>query len=174
MYTSKLFESYNKELNESKKLTEEINKNNTKARRKAIIDNVKKRKTESENLNESVDFEDMLRELYNSYKQDGMEDSFWSDLMNCIDNLEYLNQWYSSLNESAKIKLKEEYSDRLGGEPSDFISDVESIKQTLASIDTSKFGSHLAEQIVEEFIETCDNQINMVKSKYNLDESDKN
>lgn len=140
------------------------------ARRKAIIDNIRKRKTESEQLNESIDFEDMLKELYNSYKQDGMEDSFWSDLMNCIDNLDYLNQWYSSLNESAKTKLKEEYSEKLGGDPEDFVSDVQSILDTLNTIDTSKFGSHLAEEIVEEFIETCNYQIEKGKRLVSKDE----
>lgn len=75
------------------------------AQRKAIIDKIRaKRKTESEEfLKESEDFEDKLKTIYNYYRQDGMEDAFWSDLMNCIDNLEYLNQWYDSLNESANL-----------------------------------------------------------------------
>lgn len=160
------------DLDREKKYIEKNEKGSkeAEARRKAIIDNIRKRKTESEQLNESVDFEDMLKELYNSYKQDGMEDNFWSDLMNCIDNLDYLNQWYSSLNESAKTKLKEEYSEKLGGDPEDFVSDVQSILDTLNTIDTSKFGSHLAEEIVEEFIETCNYQIEKGKRLASKDE----
>lgn len=60
---------------------------------------------------------------------------------------------------TVKNKLKESYSDKLGGDPADFVSDVEAIKAKLSEIDTSGFGSHLAEQMVEDWIETCDYQI---------------
>lgn len=67
-------------------------------------------------------------------------------------------------------KLDEGYSDKLGGDPQDFISDVNEIKQVLTSLDVTKFGSHLAQQMVEEFINTCDTQMNMTKQKYNLED----
>ena len=56
-------------------------------------------------------------------------------------------------------ELKEAYSDKLGGDPADFVSDVEAIKAKLSEIDTLEFGSHLAVQMVEDFIDTCDYQI---------------
>ena len=56
---------------------------------------------------DAVDYEDKLKELYQSYRADGMEDSFWSDLLNCIDNVEYLDQWYASLEEGCSNTLKE-------------------------------------------------------------------
>lgn len=76
---------------------------------------------------------------------------------------------FGSLKESEK--LKEEYSNRLGGEPTDFISDVELILNKLKEIDSTKLGTHLAQEIVEQFIETCDSQISMAKSRF-LGESD--
>lgn len=137
------------------------------SKRKAIIDNIRKRKTESEHLNEdsNIDYDEKLKAIYNSYKLDGMEEAFWSDLMNCVDNYEYIDEWYSSLDESAKTKLEEVYSERYGGDPQDFIGDVISIKAKLEELNLDGFGSHLAQQMVEEFIETCDSQISMTKGK---------
>lgn len=68
-------------------------------------------------------------------------------------------------------KMTEEYSEKLGGEPEDFISDVELILNKLKEIDSTKLGTHLAQEIVEQFIETCDSQISMAKSRF-LGESD--
>lgn len=76
---------------------------------------------------------------------------------------------FGSLKESEK--LKEEYSEKLGGDPKDFISDVELILNKLKEIDSTKLGTHLAQEIVEQFIETCDSQISMAKSRF-LGESD--
>lgn len=74
------------------------------------------------------------------------------------------------INALKENKLDEGYSDKLGGDPQDFISDVNEIKQVLTSLDVTKFGSHLAQQMVEEFIDTCDTQMNMTKQKYNLED----
>ena len=76
---------------------------------------------------------------------------------------------FGNLEESEK--LKEEYSEKLGGDPEDFISDVELILNKLKEIDSTKLGTHLAQEIVEQFIETCDSQISMAKSRF-LGESD--
>ena len=80
------------------------------ARRKAIIDNIRKRKTESE-------------------------------------------------------ELKEVYSERYGGDPEDFITDVECIKIGLMAIHKSEMATHLAQEMIDQFIETCDSQISMTKGK---------
>lgn len=71
--------------------------------------------------------------------------------------MDQLKKW-NTLGECDE-SLKEAYSDKLGGDPSDFVSDVETIKAKLSEIDTSGFGSHLAAQMVEDWIETCDYQI---------------
>ncbi len=63
-----------------------------------------------------------------------------------------------NLSESAK-SLKEEYSEKLGGDPEDFVSDVETIKAALEAIDAESFGSHLAQQMVYDWIDTCNYQI---------------
>lgn len=55
--------------------------------------------------------------------------------------------------------LKEDYSEKLGGYPEDFVSDVNTIKAALEAIDTESFGTHLAQQMVMDWIETCDYQI---------------
>ncbi len=63
-----------------------------------------------------------------------------------------------NLSESAK-SLKEEYSEKLGGDPEDFVSDVETIKAALEAIDTNSFGAKLSVQMVNDWIETCNYQI---------------
>lgn len=80
----------------------------------------------------------------------------------------YLDESYK-LDES---KSKESYSEKLGGVPSDFINDLEELKAKLNEIDTDKFGSKLAAQMVDDFISTCDSQIGMTKSRYHLDSND--
>ena len=71
---------------------------------------------------------------------------------------------------TVKNKLKEAYSERYGGDPADFVSDVEAIKAKLSEIDTSVFGSKLAAQMVEDWIETCDYQIEKGKRLASGDE----
>ena len=61
-----------------------------------------------------------------------------------------------NLSESA---FKEAYSEKLGGDPEDFVSDVNTIKAALEAIDTESFGSHLAQQMVYDWIKTCNYQI---------------
>ncbi len=78
--------------------------------RKEILSRVRAKKNESEEILKeggAIDYEDKLKELYQSYKNDGMEDSFWTDLMNAIDNTEYLDKWYESLDEGSLNCLKE-------------------------------------------------------------------
>lgn len=72
-----------------------------------------------------------------------------------------------AMNESS---LTEDYSEKLGGDPADFVSDVETIKAALEAIDVSGFGSHLAQQMVEDWIETCDRQIQKGKRLASGDE----
>lgn len=74
------------------------------------------------------------------------------------------------VNESEK--LEEKYSEKLGGDPEDFIKDVETIKAKLEEIDTNSFGAKLSQQMVWDWIETCDSQISMTKSRF-LGESEK-
>lgn len=66
---------------------------------------------------------------------------------------------FGSLDES----LKEAYSDKLGGDPKDFIGDLISVKHQLSKLNLDGFGSHLARQMVEDFIDTCDRQIEKAK-----------
>ena len=61
--------------------------------------------------------------------------------------------------ENYQTNLKEEYSETFGGDPEDFISDVNEIVNALNTIDTSSFGSHLAEQMVDDWIDICNRQI---------------
>ena len=72
--------------------------------------------------------------------------------------------------ESTKLgeseKLEEKYSEKLGGDPEDFIKDVETIKAKLEEIDTNSFGAKLSQQMVWDWIETCDSQISMTKSRF--------
>lgn len=121
------------DLDREKKYIENNEKGSKAAedRRKEIIANIRARKNKAneseEFLKESEDFEDKLKALYNSYRQDGMEDAFWSDLMNCIDNLEYLNQWYDSLNESESLKESSKYNSKSKEE----FEDIEDFKSAI-------------------------------------------
>lgn len=72
-------------------------------------------------------------------------------------------------NESAKC-IKEAYSERYGGDPKDFIGDLISVKHQLSKLNLDGFGSHLARQMVEDFIETCDRQIEKAKRLASGDE----
>lgn len=76
--------------------------------------------------------------------------------------LDFADKYQKLIDETgyeSTVHLKESYSDKLGGDPSDFVTDVETIKAKLSEIDTSGFGSRLAVQMVEDWIETCDYQI---------------
>lgn len=65
-------------------------------------------------------------------------------------------------------KLNEEYSDEIGGDPEDYISDLEELKKYLNLFNVSKFGTHLASQILVDFVETLYDKIEATKEKYNL------
>lgn len=66
--------------------------------------------------------------------------------------------------------LKEEYSEKFGGDPKDFIGDLISVKYQLSKLNLDGFGSHLARQMVEDFIDTCDRQIEKAKRLASGDE----
>lgn len=75
-----------------------------------------------------------------------------------------------TLNKYTKESVTEAYSEKYGGDPKDFISDCENILNVLNDIDVSKFGTHLAEEMIMEFISTVESQISMCKDKFNLNE----
>lgn len=74
-----------------------------------------------------------------------------------------------SLEESKEV-VEEDYSQKLGGEPADFISDLQVILRELKTIEIDNFGTNLAKEMVMEFERTVENQIEMTKSKYELEE----
>lgn len=87
--------------------------------------------------------------------------------------LDFADKYQKLIDETgyeSTVHLKESYSDKLGGDPSDFVTDVETIKAKLSEIDTSGFGSRLAVQMVEDFIDTCDRQIKKAKRLASGDE----
>lgn len=125
--------------------------------------------------------EDRLADLRTQLECDG--DQLADDEKEAIQS--EINQLENELNEEGAIDansevvteecdkpLKEEYSEKLGGDPEDFISDCQSILEVLNGIDTESFGTHLAQQMIEEWIEITESQIKMAKSKYNLEEDE--
>jgi hypothetical protein len=62
------------------------------------------------------------------------------------------------------------YNDKLGGDPEDYISDIQSIKDKLNELDTNKFATKLAYAVWEQFDDTCDYQIQSTKDRF-LNES---
>ena len=65
-------------------------------------------------------------------------------------------------------KLTEEYSDEIGGDPEDYISDLEELRTYIDTFDMSKFGTHLASQMVMDLVEAINKQIEYTKTKYDL------
>ena len=82
--------------------------------------------------------------------------------------MDQLKKW-NTLGEYDK-SLTEEYSDKLGGDPEDFVSDLEVIKAKVMEIDTTQFGSHLAAQMVDDWVSTCNYQIEKGKRLASGDE----
>lgn len=66
---------------------------------------------------------------------------------------------------------EESYSEKLGGEPEDFIKDLEYLRQELNNINLNEVATKLAAEMVLNFIDTIDTQINLTKGKYNLEEA---
>lgn len=56
-------------------------------------------------------------------------------------------------------KLEEKYVESFGGDTEDFMKEVEVIKAKLEEIDTDGFGAKLSQQMVDDWIETCDRLI---------------
>lgn len=68
---------------------------------------------------------------------------------------------HNKANESEE--LNEKYVDTFGGDAEDFISDLNVIIETVKSIPTDTFGTHLAQQMVEDFLDTCNRQVEKAK-----------
>lgn len=116
--------------------------------------------------------DDILYEIMESYDDIRM---FFNEPLDFL-NYDKVKQWYKSIkpyyNESA---LNERYVEKFGGDSEDFVADVEVIKAALEAIDTDSFGAKLSQQMVWDWIETCDYQIEkgnrLTKGEFN--ESDK-
>ena len=78
---------------------------------------------------------------------------------------EEAKEYFSSkLNESEK--LNEAYSEKLGGNPEDFISDVNEILALIKTFDTNKLATKLAYQLIEDFETKCEDLITMTKDRF--------
>lgn len=138
---------------------------------------------ESEKLNESVgDADDFRRNFSNNLtdyinkalsfkadkKQEDIEklDDIISSFKEEIDmvNNDFIEYIKSNMNESEK--LNEAYSEKLGGNPEDFISDVNEILALIKTFDTNKLATKLAYQLIEDFETKCEDLITMTKDRY--------
>ena len=119
-----------------------------------------------------------LKEEYDSIN----DNETYLKIINFIDNLIYSvddeerKQICAQLKKDMNIfgsldeSLKEAYSEKFGGDPKDFIGDLVSVKHQLSKLNLDGFGSHLARQMVEDFIDTCDRQIKKAKRLASGDE----
>ena len=73
------------------------------------------------------------------------------------------------IEESIEV-VEEDYSEKLGGEPADFVNDVKALLRELKTIETENFATQLAKEMVYEFEETCESQIRIITAIYNLEE----
>ena len=119
-----------------------------------------------------------VQSFFDSFIEDAQQDdegNFNNRKVEEFDNPDELYDYYTGcefpfgeMNESKK--LTEENSEKLGGDPEDFISDVQIILDTLNQIDTSSFGTKLAQQMIEDWVETCERQIQKGKRLASGDE----
>ena len=118
--------------------------------------------------------DDILSEILDAYDDISM---FFDDSLSFLD-YNKVKEWYDSL-EINESTLNEKYSEKLGGDSEDFVNDVNVIKSALEAIDTDSFGAKLSQQMVWDWIETCDYQIErgnrLTKGEFNestLNEAD--
>lgn len=102
----------------------------------------------------------------------------WNDLSDDWYNSRFNTDANNNEEVTESEELKEEYSEKLGGDPEDFLSDMGKIKNCIMEIGKHTIATHLAEEVIMSFLETCDNQIAMVKSRFlgeseNLNEDDR-
>ena len=153
---------------DSGKTEDEINqeKDAQEARRQEKLRQKEQQTNESEKVEESSPNDFNLKFAGEATIVQGNIEAAKETLEKLITGINSSNIKEISVKVEGQDNLKEEYSEKLGGDPEDFVQDVEIIKQALLAIDTSKFGSHLAEQIIEDWVSTCDSQISMAKSRF--------
>lgn len=118
--------------------------------------------------------DDILSEVLDAYDDISM---FFDDSLSFLD-YNKVKEWYDSL-EIDESALNERYVEKFGGDSEDFVNDVNVIKSALEAIDTDSFGAKLSQQMVWDWIETCDYQIErgnrLTKGEFNesaLNEAD--
>ena len=158
---------------DSGKTEDELNqeKDEQEARRQEKLRQKEQQANESEKVEESSPNDFNLKFTGEATIVQGNIEAAKETLEKLITGINSSNIKEISVKVEGQDNLKEEYSEKLGGDPEDFISDVELILNKLKEIDSTKLGTHLAEEIIEQFLEICDSQISMAKSRF-LGESD--
>jgi len=85
-----------------------------------------------------------------------------------IGDLNVIKNWLHTelFDDDMYVVIKESYSEKLGGDPEDFISDVNDILAHVKTFDTNKLATKLAYEIIEDFEMKCEDLISMAKGKY--------
>lgn len=158
---------------DSGKTEDELNqeKDEQEARRQEKLRQKEQQANESEKVEESSPNDFNLKFTGEATIVQGNIEAAKETLEKLITGINSSNIKEISVNVEGQDNLKEEYSEKLGGDPEDFISDVQKIKSCIMEVGKHTIATHLAEEIIEQFLEICDSQISMAKSRF-LGESD--
>lgn len=115
---------------------------------------------------EDIELKNKVYELIDQGEKDGDE----VDVTYSLISSDLLDPRVNELNEAKS--LTEEYSEKIGGDPQDFISDVNVIISKLKEIDVDSLATHLSEEMLLDFIQTCESHISLISGKYHLTEGD--
>ena len=129
-----------------------------------------------EDIENAEDMEEIQSIIY-SISDNSLENEAQLAYDQCVadnDELDAVKDFVIATIEDNAEYLEESYSEKLGGDPEDFITDISNVRAALNNLlqgsPTYKLSTHLAEEMLESFIEVCDAQIEMTKNKYELKE----
>lgn len=113
-----------------------------------------------------IELKNKVYEMIDQCEKDGDE----VDVAYSLISSDLLDPMVNELNETKS--LTEQYSEKIGGDPQDFVSDVNTIINKLKEIDTKSLATHLSEEMLLDFIQTCESNISLISGKYHLTEGD--
>ena len=100
------------DLDREKKYIDKYDKESkdSEEKRKEILAKAKAKRNESEEVLKEEDrpnIDEMLSDIYDSYKAQYMEENFWIDLGSMVDDYDRVLEWWKSLNEGCTNKIEE-------------------------------------------------------------------
>ena len=104
----------------------------------------------------------------NVYKEPGKQYTYMVAIRRDDDSVDkYIKLQEGLFNESEKLNEADlGYKEKLGGDPEDYISDIQSIKSKLDELNSESFATGLGYEVWEQFEDTCDYQIRSTQDRF--------